>query len=255
MDALKIENLSKNFGGLEALLNVSLSVETGARRAIIGPNGAGKTTLFNLIAGEFPPSRGRILLFGQDITATPLHARTGMGLSRTFQVNNLFLKLTVLDNVLLGIKARQGFGFQMFRPLSAYLHVYEKAARLLKKSGLWKKRSVAVKALSYGEQRQMEIILALTSDPRILLLDEPTAGMSAAESKALIEVIQDLGRDVTVLMIAHDLDLVFEVADKITVLHYGQVVAEGRGEDIQGHPRVKEIYMGIEEGEENVSAD
>lgn len=251
MEALRTENLSKNFGGLEALRNVSLSVEAGTRQALIGPNGAGKTTLFNLIAGELPPSSGRVSIFGQDITAMPLHRRIHVGIGRTFQINNLFTKLTVLDNVLLGIKARQTFGFQMFRPVTAYTHMYQKAAHLLEQSGLWEKRNDAVSALAYGEQRQMEIILALASDPRILLLDEPTAGLSAAESQELIHLIQSFGKDVTILIIAHDLDLVFEVADCITVLHYGQVVAEGSREVIQDHPSVKEIYLGIEEGSDS----
>ncbi|MFC1868857.1 ABC transporter ATP-binding protein [Thermodesulfobacteriota bacterium] len=247
MEALRIENLSKNFGGLEAVSDVSLSVEAGTRRAIIGPNGAGKTTLFNLIAGELPPSRGSVYLFGREITNMPLHRRTHEGLARTFQINNLFPNLSVLDNVLRGITARQGIGFRMFRPIGAYKDMYEKAARLLQQSGLWEKRNVPVKALAYGEQRHMEIILALSSDPRILLLDEPTAGLSSEESKAFSNAIVTLGGDVTILIIAHDLDLVFELADGITVLHYGQVIAEGTGEEIQAHPKVKEIYLGSEE--------
>jgi len=255
MEALRVENLSKKFGGLQALRDVFLAVEAGARRAIIGPNGAGKTTLFNLIAGELPPSSGKVYLFGRDITDMPLYRRTHVGLARTFQINNLFLKLSVLDNGILGIKARQRFGFQMFRPVTAYTDMYNKAARLLEQGGLWEKRHVPVSALSYGEQRQMEIILALASEPKILLLDEPTAGLSTAESKALISAIQGLGEDVTILIIAHDLDLVFEVADRITVLHYGQVVTEGSCQEIQAHPGVKEIYLGMEEGTEGVEVN
>lgn len=246
-EALKTERLSKNFGGLEALQNVDLSVEAGSRRAIIGPNGAGKTTLFNLIAGEFIPSSGSVSIFGQDITDMPMHSRIHVGIGRGFQINNLFLKLSVLDNVLLGIKACRNFGFQLFRPISAYTDIYSKANQLLERVGLWEKRNESVSALAYGEQRQMEIILALASDPRILLLDEPTAGLSMSESKELIDLIQNLGKDVTMLMIAHDLDLVYEVADQISVLHYGQIVAEGTPEEIQEHPKVKEIYLGSEE--------
>lgn len=246
-EALKTERLSKNFGGLEALQNVDLSVEAGSRRAIIGPNGAGKTTLFNLIAGEFIPSSGSVSIFGQDITAMPLHRRIHAGIGRGFQINNLFLKLSVLDNVLLGIKACRNFGFQLFRPITAYTDIYSKANQLLERVGLWEKRNESVSALAYGEQRQMEIILALASDPRILLLDEPTAGLSMSESKELIDLIQNLGKEVTMLMIAHDLDLVYEVADQISVLHYGQIVAEGTPEEIREHPKVKEIYLGIEE--------
>lgn len=246
-EALKTERLSKNFGGLEALQNVDLSVEAGSRRAIIGPNGAGKTTLFNLIAGEFIPSSGSVSIFGQDITDMPLHKRIHAGIGRGFQINNLFLKLSVLDNVLLGIKACRNFGFQLFRPITAYTDIYSKANQLLERVGLWEKRNEPVSALAYGEQRQMEIILALASDPRILLLDEPTAGLSMSESKELIDLIQNLGKDVTMLMIAHDLDLVYEVADQISVLHYGQLVAEGTPEEIREHPKVKEIYLGIEE--------
>lgn len=246
-DALKLERLSKNFGGLQALQNVNLSVAAGSRRAIIGPNGAGKTTLFNLITGEFTPSSGSVSIFGQDITHMPMHSRIHAGIGRGFQINNLFLKLSVLDNVLLGIKACQDFGFQLFRPITAYTDMYSKSNQLLERVGLWEKRNESVSALAYGEQRQMEIVLALASDPRILLLDEPTAGLSMSESKELIGLIQNLGKDVTIIMIAHDLDLVFEVADQISVLHYGQIVAEGTPEEIQEHPKVKEIYLGSAE--------
>ena len=246
-DALNIERLSKNFDGLVALQNVNLSVAAGSRRAIIGPNGAGKTTLFNLIAGEFAPSSGSVSIFGQDITHMPMHRRIHAGIGRGFQINNLFLKLSVLDNVLLGIKACRDFGFQLFRPITAYTDIYSKSNQLLKKVGLWEKRNESVSALAYGEQRQMEIVLALASDPRVLLLDEPTAGLSMSESKELIGLIQNLGKGVTIIMIAHDLDLVFEVADQISVLHYGQIVAEGTPVEIQEHPKVKEIYLGSTE--------
>jgi branched-chain amino acid transport system ATP-binding protein len=192
-EALRVEGLSKNFGGLHAVEDVSLSVEAGERRAIIGPNGAGKTTLFNLITGELPPSSGKVSLFGKEITHMPLHRRVHVGLARTFQINNLFLKLSVLDNVLLGVKARQGYGFQMFRAMGAYTDTFGRAARLLERGGLWGKRHLPVNALSYGEQRQIEIILALASEPRVLLLDEPTAGLAASESREVTSAIQRLG--------------------------------------------------------------
>jgi branched-chain amino acid transport system ATP-binding protein len=230
-----------------AVNNVSLSVDAGERRAIIGPNGAGKTTLFNLITGWYPASTGRIYLLGQDITNMPVYRRPHLGLGRTFQINNLFLEYSVLDNVLLGIKARQKFGFQPFRHINSYKEMYHKAAKLLEDGGLLEKRNVPVAGLSYGEQRQLEITLALASDPKVLMMDEPTAGLSSAETASVVNTIKSFSLDITTIIIAHDMDVVFEVADRITVLHYGEVLAEGSGAEIQAHPKVEEIYLGREE--------
>jgi branched-chain amino acid transport system ATP-binding protein len=247
MEVLRVESLSKNFGGVHALQNIFLSVEKGEKLAIIGPNGAGKTTLFNVLNGKLPPTGGRIFFFGQDITTMPTHRRASLGLARTFQLTSLFLNLTVLDNTLLALHGTQPSRFQMFRSNSSYQTLIIKAEELLGVMDLWGKRDLPVKHLSYGEQRKMEITLSLASDPKLLLLDEPGNGLTAIEMTALIDLIRNVAKGMTVLLVAHDMDLVFRVANRIIVLHYGQIIAEGSPEAIQADSNVKEIYMGIEE--------
>jgi branched-chain amino acid transport system ATP-binding protein len=244
---LRAENLSRNFGGLMAVNNVSLSVAPGERRAIIGPNGAGKTTLFNLLSGELPPLQGRIFLDQQDITPLPVHERARLGIGRTFQRNNLFLNLTVFDNVRLAIQARAGVSHRAFTPIVRFATLREETERLLERFGLQDQANVQVRNLSYGEQRQLEVALALATQPRVLLLDEPTAGMSPAETAAMIEMIQEMPRDITLLIIEHDMDVVFSLADRITVLHYGEVIADGTPEEVKGNPRVMEVYLGLDQ--------
>lgn len=248
MEALRVEHLTKNFGGVQALHDVSFSVEAGDKLAIIGPNGAGKTTLFNVLNGQLSATSGRIYLFGQEITTMATHRRAHLGEARSFQLTSLFLNLTVLDNTLLAIQGTKPSRFQMFRPITAYEHLFVKAKELLASMALWEKRNDLVQAISYGEQRKMEIALSLASEPKLLMLDEPSTGLTAAESAELINMIRNLGQDITVLVVAHDMDLVFGLADRIMVLHYGRIIAEGTPEEIQADSRVKEIYMGIEEG-------
>jgi branched-chain amino acid transport system ATP-binding protein len=242
--ALTLSGVSKVFGGLRAVDGVSLHVGPGERRAIIGPNGAGKTTLFNLISGEMPLSAGRILLFGRDVTHLAPHRRAGLGLSRTFQITNLFANLTVLENILLAAQALHPAKLSMLRPLSAYPHFYAEARRLLDAVGLGEKEGVLVRNLSHGEQRQVEVTLALTGRPRLLLLDEPTAGLSPAESQAMADLLKKLDPEITILMIEHDMGVAFDFAEVITVLHQGQVIAEGKREEIKENGRVQEIYLG-----------
>jgi branched-chain amino acid transport system ATP-binding protein len=251
METLRVEGLTKNFGGVQALNDISFSVERGERIAIIGPNGAGKTTLFNVINGQFPASAGHIFFFGREITTMATHDRSFLGLSRTFQLTSLFLNLTVLDNALLALHGTKPSRFQMFRSVHSYQPLLDKAHELLGIMELWEKRNIPVKSLSYGEQRKMEIALSLASDPKMLLLDEPGNGLTTAESTALIEMIRDFALDMTILIVAHDMDLVFNVADRIIVLHYGRIIAEGSPEAIQADLNVKEIYLGIEESSEN----
>jgi len=251
MEALRIVALTKHFGGVQALNDVSFSVERGERLAIIGPNGAGKTTLFNVINGQFHASAGHIFFFGKEITTMATHDRSFLGLSRTFQLTSLFLNLTVLDNALLALHGTKPSRFQMFRSVHSYQHLLDKARELLGTMELWEKRNIPVKSLSYGEQRKMEIALSLASNPKILLLDEPGNGLTTAESTALIKMIRDFVLDMTILIVAHDMDLVFNVADRIIVLHYGRIIAEGSPEAIQADLNVKEIYLGIEESTED----
>jgi branched-chain amino acid transport system ATP-binding protein len=244
LKALETRGLCKNFGGLKATGDVSLQVEEGERRAIIGPNGAGKTTLFHLISGFLPPTLGTVTLFGRDVTRLQIHERAALGISRTFQVTNLFQKLTLFDNILLGVQGKQRSRTCFWRPLSTFRDTTAETERLLKEWDLWEKKEALVKNLSYGEQRQIEVILALATKPRLLLLDEPTAGLSAAESASMASFIKDLSREITVILIEHDMDVAFEIADRISVLYFGSVLAEGRPEEIKGNQRVTEVYLG-----------
>jgi branched-chain amino acid transport system ATP-binding protein len=241
---LELKGLSRNFGGLRAVQDVSLSVFPGDRKAIIGPNGAGKTTLFNVITGVLPASSGAVRLKGEDVTRWASHRRTALGMARTFQVTSLFPKLTVLDNVLLGIMGLRRSKVVMWRPLSSYTDVHAKARALLENAGYWNRRDVEVRNLSHGEQRQIEIVLGLASDPAILLLDEPAAGLSSGESQEMAGFLKRLDPSLAILLIEHDMDVVFGFADHISVLHFGEIVEEGAAEAIRGSTKVREIYLG-----------
>jgi branched-chain amino acid transport system ATP-binding protein len=242
--ALELKGLSKSFGGLRATNDVSLRIMPGDRQAIIGPNGAGKTTLFNLITGIFPVSSGHVLLFGHDVTHWPSHRRTALGMARTFQVTSLFPKLSVLDNVLLAIKGLRPSKYVMWRPMSSYREVYDKAYRLLEPAGFLDRKDTQVRNLSHGEQRQLEIVLGLASDPKILLLDEPAAGLSSGESAEMAKFLGKLDAGLAILLIEHDMDVVFDVADQISVLHFGEILETGTSEQIHASARVQEIYLG-----------
>ena len=241
---LELRGLSKSFGGLHAVRDVTLTIMAGDRKAIIGPNGAGKTTLFNLITGIFPSSSGQVLLFGHDVTKWPSHKRTSLGMARTFQITSLFPKLTVLDNVLLAINGLRPSKFVMWRFLSSYREVYDKANVLLESANFHDRKDTEVRYLSHGEQRQLEIILGLASDPKILLLDEPAAGLSSGESAEMAKFLQGLDPKLAILLIEHDMDVVFDVADQISVLHFGEVLETGTPEQIHSSQRVQEIYLG-----------
>jgi len=242
--ALELRDLCKSFGGLQATRNVSLRLMPGDRKAIIGPNGAGKTTLFNLVTGIYPVTSGQVLVFGQDVTRWPSHRRTALGMARTFQVTSLFPRLTVLDNVLLAITGLRRTKFVMWRSLSSYKDVYEKAHRLLDGVGFLDRKDVEVRNLSHGEQRQLEIVLALAGDPKILLLDEPAAGLSSGESAEMVEFLAKLDPRLAILLIEHDMDVVFDVASQISVLHFGEILETGTPRQIHDSPRVQEIYLG-----------
>jgi branched-chain amino acid transport system ATP-binding protein len=242
--ALRVERVVKSFGGLTAVNDVYLSIEPGERRALIGPNGAGKTTLFNLVSGTLTPTSGRLLLFGHDVTRERPHVRARRGLARTFQITTLFPQLTVLDNVLLAVQALDSSRRVFYRRRAAFAHLHQRADALLAQWKLAAQADVPVAELSYGEQRQLEIIMAVAGEPRLLLLDEPTAGLSPAETTDVAAIIKALPTDMAMLVIEHDMDVAFELSHRVTVLSQGRVLAEGDGPTIRSNPQVNEIYLG-----------
>jgi len=244
MNALEVHALSKRFGGVQAVSDISISVAPGERRLIIGPNGAGKTTFFNMLAGAITVSSGTIHLFGRDITTLAAHQRARMGLARTFQITNLFPRLSVRENLLLALQAADEAAFSIGRPRSANRAMHVRAAHLLEEWQLTGIAERAAREISYGEKRQVDLLLAMAVQPRILLLDEP---LSAAEAVRIVGMVRSLPRDMTILMIEHDMDLAFDLVDRIAVLHQGRLIAEGNGDEIRGHPKVSEIYLGVDD--------
>jgi len=226
---------------------VSFRVDAGGRLVIIGPNGAGKSTLFNLLNGQLMPDAGNVFFFGQDVTRLPLHRRAHMGMARSFQLTSLFPELSVLENMMLALHGLRSSRFNPWRATLSYWNLLDKAEELLSLLDLWSKKDDQVHMISYGEQRKLEIALCLASSPRLLLLDEPSAGLTSDERLAVMEIIRKLPPDIAVIIVDHDMDLVFGLANRIIVLHYGQIIAEGTPEEIQADPRVKEVYMGMEE--------
>jgi branched-chain amino acid transport system ATP-binding protein len=242
--ALQTRNLSKRFGGFLATNDVTLNIAEGARHALIGPNGAGKTTLINLLTGFLEPSSGSVILKGQDVTRQPQHRRVKRGLARTFQINRLFAEMTVLQSVIVAVNERHGITTRWWRPISAHSEAIDDAASLLAQLGLLDIAYVRTSDLPYGKQRLIEIALALAARPTVLLLDEPAAGVPTGESRALFETIERLPREVTILLIEHDMDLVFRFADRISVLVAGSLLTEDVPDVIAADPRVREVYLG-----------
>jgi len=241
---LAIDRLTRRFGGVVALRDVSLSVEDGERHAMIGPNGAGKTTLFNVVSGELAPTSGRVLLGGHPITGLSPNRIARLGLARTFQRNNLLFNLTALENVRLAVQAHTAATRRWLTPASRLRELEDEAYTLLARMDLADRAGVAARALSYGEQRELEVALALAGRPRVLLLDEPTSGMSPAETARMALLLGRLGRDQTLVVIEHDMDVVFALADRITVLHLGEVLAAGPPAMVRSDPRVQDVYLG-----------
>jgi len=248
MKELVAQNLSKSFGGVQALHQVHLEVEPGECRAIIGPNGAGKTTLFHLLSGTLPVSSGKIYFRGEDITRCPCHTRAMKGLARTFQITSLFPSLTAMQNVILAVQAWEGSKFALHRPATSYRSVMDRAEQILEEGGVWEKRHVPVRYLSYGEQRQLEVMLALAGHPHVLLLDEPTAGLAEAERATMTSLFRRLRGNTTMVLVSHDIDVAFAVADTISVLHMGELLTEGTPDAVRQDPRVMQIYLGDETG-------
>ncbi len=241
---LQTHGLVRRFGGFVATDHVDLSIAPGARHALIGPNGAGKTTLINLLTGYLEPSEGRVELMGRDVTRMPQYERARLGLVRTFQINQLFMDMTVLESVALAVSERNGLGTRWWRPLSARGEVIDEAAAILERLKLLSDAHETTRNLAYGRQRLIEIALALALRPKVLLLDEPAAGVPTGESQELFETIAQLPRDVTILLIEHDMNLVFRFAERISVLVSGALLLEDTPEVIAHHPRVKEVYLG-----------
>jgi branched-chain amino acid transport system ATP-binding protein len=241
---LATEGLVKKFGGITATNNVRLQLQRGARHALIGPNGSGKTTLVNLLTGVLEPTEGRIFLDGEDITRVPPHQRVRRGMVRTFQINQLFSTMTPLETLALVISQHRGLGASFWRPLGKTTPVVDEAKRLLEKFHLAEVMDTATEHLPYGKRRLLEIAIGLACEPRVLLLDEPVAGVPAGEREEILATVAALPADVSVLLIEHDMDLVFSFARSMTVLVNGTVLTEGTPDQIAADPRVAEVYLG-----------
>jgi branched-chain amino acid transport system ATP-binding protein len=242
--ALETVDLEKSFGGLKATNQVSLRVKKGARHALIGPNGAGKTTVINLLSGAIRPTAGRILLDGQDITFRQPHQRVRLGIARTFQINQLFGDLTPVETLGLAISERNGMGHDWWRVAGRKAAIVDEIGELLSRFDLKDVMGERTATLPYGKQRLLEIALAFACKPRVLLLDEPAAGVPDAERDSILETVAALPADVTVLLIEHDMDIVFSFADRISVLVNGELFMEGTPEQVAADPRVKAVYLG-----------
>jgi branched-chain amino acid transport system ATP-binding protein len=247
MSALRVDNLSKNFGGLKVLEGVTFSVEPGEKLAMIGPNGAGKTTLLNVIGGQLPASGGEVFLGEHRITKLAPDKRLHRGLGRSYQVNNLFFSMSIMDNLLLALYGARKSHFQMFTLLEKRTEYRDEAESLMEAVGLWPKRFESLHTLSYGDQRLVELLCAFTAKPKVVLLDEPSAGLPTAEAIVFADVIRKLAGDTTLLFCAHDMDLVFNLADSIMVLYFGQIIAKGLPQEIAADPKVREIYLGSDD--------
>jgi branched-chain amino acid transport system ATP-binding protein len=245
---LTIDGLTKRFGGVTASDGIDLAVPAGELHAIIGPNGAGKTTLIGQLTGEIAPDAGRIQFAGQDITALPVHKRSQRGLARSFQITSLFNDFTALDNVALAVQAHAGHSFHFWRDAREDDALRAPAREMLARVGLAERANVIVSSMSHGEHRQLEIAMALATRPRMLLLDEPMAGMGPEESVRMIALLRELKRNLTILLIEHDMDAVFALADRISVLVYGRVIASGEPAAIRANEEVRRAYLGEQEG-------
>ena len=243
---LELRDLRKSFGETKIIRGVNLTVERGQRHALIGPNGAGKSTLFNLVSGHYVPTSGEILLNGQSIAGLSPHIINRRGLSRSFQITNLFPRLSVAENLRISIMGRHGYRFTMFRPVSGLTKVTQEVDEYLEKIRLTRRRDDNVGDLAYSEQRALEIGMSLATDPQILILDEPTAGMSREETAYMVDLIRTVTEGRTLLVVEHDMSVVFGLCDQISVLVYGEVIASGEPAAVRSNAKVQEAYLGEE---------
>jgi branched-chain amino acid transport system ATP-binding protein len=241
---LRVENLVRRFGGIVATDNLSLDVARGELHAIIGPNGAGKTTLISQLTGQLLPDSGSVRFADQDITGLPAYRRSALGLARSFQITSLLLDFTAIDNVALAAQAHDGHSFHFWRSARAERHLREAALTALQRVGLGSRAETLVSKLSHGEQRELELAVALATKPQLLLLDEPMAGLGTTESARMVKLLQELRREVTIVLVEHDMDAVFALADRITVLVYGRVIASGAPAAIRSNEEVRRAYLG-----------
>ncbi len=241
---LETKDLRHDFSGLEVIRGIDLQIAEGERHAIIGPNGAGKTTLFNLITGFYKPRHGKIMFGGKDVTGFKPYKLNRLGLARSFQITSTFNKLTVAENVRLGVLSRRGIRFNMWKPMKKMDAVNQEVDKILERINLSEQRDVWASLLSYGKNRALEMSLTLTTDPKLILLDEPCAGMSPDETRTAVDLIRKLTEGKSMVIVEHDMDVVFSLADRITVIHYGQVLATGKPDEIRENQAVKDAYLG-----------
>jgi branched-chain amino acid transport system ATP-binding protein len=242
--ALEVVGLNKHFGGLPATKDVSFHVMPGERRLIIGPNGAGKTTIFNLVTGDLRPDSGSVKLFGQELLGMPTQARVHLGLARTYQILTLFPRETLVHNVVLALLGLKPLRWNPWTFLTGYSEIYADARAALARVGLGDSADRVVSETSYGERRRLELAMALAQKPKLLMLDEPLAGLSQEERQTVRELLDQIPRDVTIVMIEHDMDTALAFAERITVLHYGEIIVEGTRAEVVADPRTREVYLG-----------
>lgn len=244
MSLLSTADLTKRFGGLVAVDHVNLTIKEGLITSIIGPNGAGKTTLFNLLTGLLRPDLGKIYFNGKDITSLPTHKLTKQGMARSFQVLNIFPQMTLFENVSISVQAQKGHGFEIFSSAERLTDVGDISKNVIEQMDLKGKEEIPADDLAYGDKRILEIAIALASNPRLLLLDEPTSGLAAKETARMTDLIKELTKTITVVVIEHDMNLVLSISDEIAVLHQGKIIAQGTPESIRRNNQVQEAYLG-----------
>ena len=249
MNILETKGLYHDFSGLEVLFNINFQVEDGERHAVIGPNGAGKTTLFNLITGTYTPSSGKVFFKGKEVTGAKPHKLARLGMGRSFQITSTFARLTTFQNLRMGILSKRGIRFNLFRRLDKMQAITDETDEVLKRINLDGERDIPASLLSYGKHRSLEVSLAMATDPDLVMLDEPTAGMSRDETHTAVELIRRLTEGKTMVIIEHDMDVIFSLADRITVLHLGEILASGPPDEIRENQAVKDAYLGEMEEE------
>ncbi|MGN0933340.1 ABC transporter ATP-binding protein [Falsigemmobacter intermedius] len=244
---LEVEGLVRRFGGLTATDHVTLDLKRGEIHALIGPNGAGKSTLINQLCGELTPDEGEVRIMGRDVTRLGVPERVALGLGRTFQITSLLTEMTVAENIALAVQARRGGNFRLFDRLRGRRDLWAETEALMQGSGLESRADVRVSGLSHGEKKQLELLVALAGKPAFLLLDEPMAGLGHSESQEMVQVLRRIATDVPMLLVEHDMEAVFALASRISVLVYGRIIATGSVEEIRNHPEVREAYLGQED--------